>query len=78
LPICWWSKQESYDPRLRRLKSVPRFSGKYNQIQGQTKQLLNDTIFGEVLVSGATNHHSKAIMKTKFMIMNSELIWFVH
>jgi hypothetical protein len=37
LSICWWSKQESYGSTLRRLKSAPRFSGKGNQTQDQTK-----------------------------------------
>jgi hypothetical protein len=49
LSICWWSKQESYGPTLRRWKSAPRFSGKCNQTQDQTKRLLNDTISGKVV-----------------------------
>jgi hypothetical protein len=44
LSICWWSKQESHGPTLRRLKSVPRFSGKCNQTHDQTKRPLHATI----------------------------------
>jgi hypothetical protein len=49
LSIYWWSKQESHGPRLRRFKSAPRVSGKCNQAQDQTQQLVSDTISGKIL-----------------------------
>jgi hypothetical protein len=49
-------QKDPYGPTLHRLKSVPRISGKCNQTQDQTKQLLNDPLSRKILVSGTINH----------------------